>query len=159
MGYTTDFNGEFEVTPKLDEETRVFLQKLSNTRRMKRMLPEEYGIDGEFFVDGKGHAGQDRDDSILNYNEPPRTQPSLWCQWEPNEDGTAIRWDGGEKFYNYVEWIKYIINKVLEPRGYKLNGEVEWYGEDSEDMGKINIVNNNVKVKVAKVTYEYEDED
>lgn len=114
----------------------------------------KYGIQGEFYVDGGGHAGQNHESNIIDYNRPPRTQPGLWCQWTPNEDGTAIEWDGGEKFYSYVEWIKYLIEKILSPRGYVLNGEVNWYGEDRDDEGIICIVDNVVTTKTVKKTYE-----
>jgi hypothetical protein len=77
----------------------------------------------------------------------------LWCQWIPNEEGDAIVWDGGEKFYNYVEWIQYLIDKILSPRGYILNGEVFWEGEDSGDEGKIVIKDNIVETKRVQKTY------
>jgi hypothetical protein len=157
MGYTTDFSGSFKLNKKLDKETHEFLTKFSETRRMKRRLPAKYGVEGEFFVDGTGMFGQDRDDTIIDYNRPPATQPGLWCQWIPSEDGTAIEWNGGEKFYEYIPWIKYIIANFLAPKGYVLNGEVQWQGEDSDDQGIIEIVNNVVKTKIAKITFEYED--
>jgi len=70
------------------------------------------------------------------------------------EDKITIEWDGGEKFYKYSEWIEYLIKKILKPRGYKLNGEVKWEGEENEDMGIIVIKNNVVTIKKAKITYE-----
>lgn len=146
MGYTTEFSGEFYLNKKLDEQTHKFLDKLASTRRMKRDLPAEYGAEGEFYVDGKGFHGQANEDSIVDYNSPPYTQPSLWCQWKPTIDGTAIEWDGGEKFYEYVPWIEYIIEKVLAPRGYTLTGDVEWRGEEWADTGVISISNNKVTV-------------
>jgi hypothetical protein len=96
--------------------------------------------------------------NVVDYNCPPEIQPSSWCQWIPTEDGMAIVWDGGEKFYEYVDWIKYLITKVLAPAGYILNGEVEWQGEDREDMGKIVITNNVVKIQTATITFEDEKE-
>lgn len=144
MGYTTEFRGKFNLNKKLDEQTHKFLTKLASTRRMRRDLPAEYGAEGEFYVDGGGFHGQDREENILDYNRPPYTQPSLWCQWTPTIDGMAIEWDGGEKFYEYVPWIRYIIEKVLAPRGYVLTGDVEWRGEDWDDMGVISISNNKV---------------
>lgn len=142
MGYTTDFRGQFDISTRLDTDTQTLLTKLNETRRMARKLGPEYGIEGEFYVDGKGSFGQDREDSVIEYNRPPSTQPSLWCQWRPTKDGLHIEWDGGEKFYSYVEWIEYIINKILAPRGYFLTGIVEWRGEDWDDVGAIHIKNN-----------------
>lgn len=80
-------------------------------------------------------------------------QPGLWCQWVPNHDGSAIEWDGGEKFYEYIEWIEYLTAHFLGPWGYTLNGEVQWQGEESEDMGLIRIVYNEVHVLRAHITW------
>jgi len=92
-------------------------------------------------------AGQDKDSSIIDYNSPPTTQPGLWCQWIPSKSKDAIEWDGNEKFYDYVEWIQYMINNFFSPWGYVLNGIVYWKGEDENDVGLINIKNNVLEVK------------
>ena len=146
MGYTTDFSGRFELDKPLAPKMKKFLTLLNETRRMKRNVDEAFGIDGEFFVFGTGSYGQDQDNTIVDYNQQPSTQPSLWCQWTPSEDGTAIEWDGGEKFYAYSEWLFYIINKILAPNGYTLNGTVIWQGEETGDVGKIHVVDNVVTV-------------
>jgi len=115
MGYQTDFRGHFELNKALDLETSDFLVKFSETRHEN---------DGLLIVRG---------------------WPAIWCQWVPTEDGKGIVWDGGEKFYNYVEWIKYLIADVLAPKGYVLNGDVDWRGEEWEDIGTISIKDNNVE--------------
>ncbi len=142
MGYTTDFHGEFKLNKKLDDKTFNYLVKFNETRRMKRDLPSKYGTDGEFYVDGGGMMGQDEEDSIMGYNKPPRTQPGLWCQWRPSDDGMSIVWDGGEKFYEYREWIVYIIQNFLAPQGYVLNGTIEYQGEEDDDCGSLIITDN-----------------
>lgn len=153
MGYTTDFEGSFNITPVLSQKDNEFLTKFSETRRMARNVGPEYGIEGEFYVDGTGWAGQDSDTTVINYNKPPSTQPGLWCQWVPTDDGSELVWDGGEKFYNYVEWLQYLIDKILAPRGYTLNGECQWFGEERDDVGVIIVKNNKVTTKVGKLTY------
>jgi hypothetical protein len=153
MGYTTDFEGGFNITPNLSQKDNEFLTKFSETRRMARNVGPEYGIEGEFYVDGTGWAGQDSDKNVINYNRPPSTQPGLWCQWIPTDDGCELIWDGGEKFYNYVEWLDYLIDKILAPRGYTLNGECQWFGEERDDVGVIIVKNNKVTTKVGKLTY------
>lgn len=144
MEYTTEFKGRFHLNKPLDPETLAFLQKFNDTRRMARNLPPEYGVEGEFYVDGKGRAGQDHDPSVIDYNRPPKTQPGLWCKWRPTDDGQAIEWDGCEKFYNYVEWLKYLITNFLQPKGYVLGGTVAWQGESMDDRGKIVVTDNEV---------------
>jgi hypothetical protein len=146
MGYTTDFSGEFKLNRPLDEKMLNYLIKFNETRRMQRKVDSKYGIDGEFYIEGTGMAGQDREDNILDYNKPPRTQPSLWCGWIPSNDGTAIVWDGGEKFYEYQEWIVYIIQNFLQPQEYVLNGAITYQGEDSHDRGTLIITNNTLYI-------------
>jgi hypothetical protein len=143
-----------------------------NTRCFK--LLEELGLPigakGEFYC-GTGLAGQDgghfnssTDNSVVEYNQAPGVgkwgdtkpkatcigQPGLWCQWNPSDDGTEIVWDGSEKFYNYVEWLEYLIANFLKPWGYKVNGMVEWKGEDSQDIGVIEVVDNVVETHEGK---------
>lgn len=149
MGYTTTFTGKFTCTPALNSDQVAYLKALNHTRRMQRKgaskLPDPLrkavglplGDEDEYFVGGTGFAGQDRDDSIVNYNSPPASQPSLWCQWEPSDDGKHIKWDGGEKFYEYVAWIKYFNEHFFKPWGVKLSGDVKWRGEDPSDRGVI----------------------
>ena len=157
MGYTTEFDGEFTLNKPLDEETQTYLENFAQSRRMKRdpqKLEEmgfgpaaSFGVEGEFFVneDDVDNYGQTRDDSILDYNRPPSTQPGLWCQWVPNENGDALVWDEGEKFYHAAEWIKYLIDAILAPKGYVLNGVVDARGEEFGDLWYIEVTNNVVK--------------
>lgn len=152
MGYSTDFFGSFEITPALSAADREFLTKLANTRRMKRNVGPEYGVEGEFYVDGAGFMGQDRDASVIE-DAPPSTQPGLWCKWVPNEAGTELEWNGAEKFYEYVAWVEYLIAKILAPRGYTLNGTVEWQGEDREDIGKIIVEDNAVHTVAGQICF------
>ena len=163
MGYTTEFQGTFSLNKTLTEDQVVYLTKFSETRRMKRdakiaaTLPDPLrnavglpiGNEAEYFVGGVGDFGQDDDLSVIDHNDPPKNQPGLWCQWVPSADGEGIEWNGGEKFYYYVEWLNYIIKNFLIPWGLVLNGTVKWRGEDFDDAGKI-IVKDNV---VSKITY------
>jgi len=81
---------------------------------------------------------------VKDYNEPAGGCPGLWCQWVATKDGKHIEWDGGEKFYEYVDWLKWIIEKFLKPNGIVLNGEVRWQGEYDDDKGVIRVHDNEV---------------
>jgi hypothetical protein len=140
-------------------EHAAYLTAFSNTRRMKRDAKEAekfpdpvrlavglpIGKEGGYFVGGSGFKGQNDDASVLDHNRPPSGQPGLWCQWIPDRYGRAIVWDRGEKFYDYVEWLQYLIKHFLKPWGYVLNGEVQWRGEDRDDRGVIAVSANDVK--------------
>lgn len=157
MGYTTYFTGAFKLSRKLSDVEREYLIKFNETRRMARRLDPIYGVEGEFYVDGSGDYGQDNEDNIINYNNPPKTQPGLWCGWRPSECGEYIAWDGIEKFYGYVEWLKYIITKFLEPAGIKLNGIVNWVGEDSLDKGCIIVTDNVIMTQNEQLEATHQD--
>jgi hypothetical protein len=168
MGYDTHFEGKFQVTPTLRPEHAAYLRQFAETRRMERdaslttkrpdPIREAVGLpvgpEGAFFVGETGSAGQDHGPDVTDSNGPPASQPGLWCQWIPNEDGTAIEWDEGEKFYKFIAWIEYLIENFLKAWGYALDGTVEWTGEDNGDMGKIVIEKNELKVLRAKISFE-----
>jgi hypothetical protein len=158
---------------------KLFKGKYGNPFALKTTPESIYGNDGEYFAyDGDKHSGQTHDKSIIDYNTPPgqvpygckefndtyaenirreeegTCQPGLWCQWIISEDGTELMWDEGEKFYNYAEWLKYLIDHFFSKWSILLNGEIYWDGEDSDDLGKIVVTNNEVVVKVGHITYE-----
>jgi len=145
MGYTTDFKGTLKLNKPLTEEDNTFLVNLNKSRRMKLKVDTKYGVEGEFYVnDDLSQWG--KSDKVVDNNTPPSTQPGLWCQWVPTKDGLGLEWDGGEKAYNMEDWIFYIINKYLAPRGYVLNGVVEAYGEDTGDIWAIKVEDNIVRI-------------
>ena len=176
MGYTTDFHGRFEFNNPVEPWLIEYIDKFCNSRRMKRnnekikeLYPNwkdlcfngELGVEGEFFIGGIGFMGQGDDDSVLDHNRPPKTQPELWCQWIVSEDGMYLEWDGAEKFYSYCEWLDYLIVEFFHPLGYVLNGDVEWQGEDYEDLGTIHVVDNVIEVEygVRAASMNYIDDD
>lgn len=168
MGYTTDFFGRIEITPALDSVSVDYINVFNETRRMRRSVralssvdPEgvrgkfgtsEYGEEGEFYAYDDGEMGQSRDNSIIDYNSPPPSQPGLWCGWKiTNCDGKQyIEWDGCEKFYHYIEWMEYVINNFIAPKGSTCNGRIVWQGEEDGDVGNIIIANNNVTINTAR---------
>ena len=152
MGYTTDFKGNFGLNKELSPKMTQYLTLFNETRRMQRSTDEVFGIEGEFFVFGGGDFGQDREPNVIDFNIPPSTQPGLWCKWTPTEDRMGIEWDGNEKFYDYTEWLVYLIHKILAPNGYVLNGIVEWSGEETGDVGEIFVKDNKVFIQEWKGT-------
>ncbi len=70
-------------------------------------------------------------------SEGEEGEPSSYCQWQINELGDELEWDGGEKFYYYKEWLSYINDNFLKPWGIVMDGVIKWRGEDMDDHGKI----------------------
>ena len=153
----------FSQTRRMKRD-EIKASQLPDPVRLAADLP--IGKEGSYFVGGSGCRGQGSDSSILDYNEAPcnpdcferfkkgyawsvGAQPSLWCQWVPSEDRMGIEWDGGEKFYNYTEWLIYLVEHFLKPWGYVLNGKVTWNGEDAGDRGTITVADNVVTTGVS----------
>jgi hypothetical protein len=157
MGYSTDFEGRVEVSPPLNAEEIEFLTKFNETRRMDR-------ANGPYFVAGSGFMGQGQDPDIRDFNRPAEGQPGLWCQWRPTEDGTAIEWDGGEKFYDADTWMTYLVEHFLKPgarakaqlpflQGHQVNGIIHAAGEDPNDRWAIQVEHNRVTRLEGTTTY------
>lgn len=163
MGYTTTFKGAFQFNKPLDEDTRALLDGLRKTRRMKRNLKvladteglnimqagQRYGVDGEFYYDSLHFSNSGQQDTLGvedHYNTPPVIQPSLWLKWKiiTANGRDYLVWDGSEKFTEYVEWLEYILHRILDSRNNGLHGTVYYKGEDPEDRGVLTIQANMV---------------
>lgn len=119
MGYQTEFEGTFNIFPSLTPEHKEILDEFAE---MRHHHPK-------------------------NHNRPDPNKPdAFYCQWVVDEGGSVLGWDGSEKFYNYTEWLEYLIRKFFGPWGYLLNGEVRFRGEEFSDYGTIFVRNNRVHV-------------
>lgn len=169
MGYTTEFWGEIEVSPPLNEHEISYLKDFADSRRMDRTEGPYYAVPGDDF-------GQTQSPGIRNYNKPPVGQPGLWCQWVPAPSGDAIEWDGSEKFYHPVEWMQYLIHHFLcanavasrrlvasvrqDPRfahftfDHTLNGTIDAQGEDPDDRWRLIVEDNKVFQKRASLSWD-----
>jgi len=149
MGYHTDFMGEISISPALTKEQANYVNAFSFSRRMKRDVSKlqhyqgKHGLNGEYGKEGEFFTGPE-DESVIDYNRPPDTQPGLWCQWVVTDDGSILTWDEEEKFYEYIKWMEYIIENFFVPWGVVLNGTIEWRGEDWSDAGSIHVTDNKV---------------
>jgi hypothetical protein len=156
MGYSTEFVGKVRIEPPLNGGEVAYLRKFAGTRRMRMK-------EGPYFVGQGGLAGQDDGPNVIAYDEPPEGQPGLWCQWEPLDDGTALEWNGGEKFYDADEWMRYLIEHFLR-RGARAaatkdpqlavftfdhvaSGRIMASGEEWPDLWRIDVAANQVSVE------------
>jgi len=158
MGYTTDFTGRVTIDPPLNAAEFDYLKRFADSRRFTR-------IDGPYALHEDGFRGP----RIINYNQPPEGQPSLWCNFEPvSADGASLEWNGAEKFYDAEIWMQYLIDTFLkddallqnelcapDPDRYydpafreftfdhTVNGVIDAQGEDPDDTWQL-IVRDNV---------------
>jgi hypothetical protein len=116
MGYSTSFTGRFLLDEPLTAEQLSAI---------------------------KGLAGRDVREGC-DLGDGFRA-PSNYCDWVPSKDGKGVEWNGGEKFYSYVEWLELIIGRYLKPWGHTLSGRVGWQGEEGADQGVIHVRANRVQ--------------
>lgn len=157
MGYSTEYTGTATITPPLNPTEIAYLTKFAETRRMHR-------DHGPYFIGGSGILGQGRDADIRDYNRPPAGQPGLWCQWIPTDDGTALQWDGNEKFYEGPAWMQYLIDHFLRPGAtaqgqpgfeqftfnHTVNGTLAAQGEIPDDQWLLIVTDNHVATDPAE---------
>lgn len=108
MGYTTDFIGHVDIAPSLNEEEIAYLTAFSDSRRCERP-------GGPYDVPGNPRAEDSHGFPGNSYNRSPLGQPSLWCDWVPCWDGCCLSYNGVEKSYGAVEWLRYLIDHFLKP--------------------------------------------
>lgn len=150
MGYTTDFFGEFKLSRVLTNDEKSYLDLFNEIRHVQldeysiapTQLMENLNIpvgkDGCFHVDVEKHDYYSNP-TVIDYNNPPGNCPGLWCGWKPNDSGDSIVWDGMEKFYNYTEWLNFIITNFLKPWKIDITGSVRFQGESVSDIGFVRI--------------------
>ena len=159
MGYSTDFSGSIQITPPLNPQEVAFINQFADTRRMDRKL-------GPYFIDQDGNYGQNHKADILDYNSPPEGQPGLWCQWEAELDGSCLKWNGAEKFYNSSDWMAYLLEhficevpaaKLIDPDtlgwlpgGHTASGVIYALGEEYEDAWRLIVEDGHVFTQAAE---------
>ena len=170
MGYTTKFDGRFDLNKKLSPEMREFLVRWNHTRHIQYDVDKlkaadkywktrtwkngELGPEGLYYAPGSILDMMDGvRDCAKNDNLPPVDAPSLWCQWMPCDDGWGIEWDRDKDFHDYLEWLEFLIKHFLAPDGYVLNGSVQYQGEDSSDQGWLIVSDNKIIVREVSPMY------
>lgn len=153
MGYSTTFCGQIAVVPPLNKDEITYLQPFNETRHMVRKS-------GPYNVD----TDSDSESDVIDHNSPADSQPGLYCQWIPSENGKFIQWDGGEKFYHSGPWLQYLIDHFLSAgaqarkvlpffKDHRLDGLIEAQGETTSDKWYLLVTNNKVE-KLSKEEYE-----
>lgn len=117
MGYTTDFEGKLDFSRVL---TVTELRELEDL--------EDYQLQEQQF------------------SKYADNHPDSYNQWKPTKDGMALEWNGGEKFYEYVEWLEWLIDNYFKPKKIILNGVLRYQGEEIGDVGRIEVKDNVVDV-------------
>jgi hypothetical protein len=123
MSYYTNFWGHFTITPSLDSTA---------------------------FAELRARLGAD-------WSKPAaledRSRPIYACHWEPAASGARLCWDGTENFRDYDVWLRHLIEHFFAPRGYTLDGDVRYSGEETDDEGVLRITRNRVTLEPITPAY------
>lgn len=126
MGYSTDFDGALTVSGD-----NAALDKFDVW--MDELCETRHGGDWEVW------AGY----------------PGFYCQWVFDRKTCTIEWDGGEKFYEYIEWLEFVLRKCNE-LNLSADGKISWQGDGHQDRGKITVKKNQITVKKSQAVDTYE---
>ncbi|MEI2368016.1 hypothetical protein [Niallia circulans] len=139
MGYNIYYEGKIELDKPLDDETYRIIMGLAETRRMRWdadklerdgiALKSQIGQWGEFFFVERERERELEDEYIIDYNSPPAGQPQLWGVWKVANDRLGLVWNRNGKSYGGHEWLKYLVKRILVPRGYYSKGIINWFTE------------------------------
>ncbi|WP_263359522.1 hypothetical protein [Acidicapsa ligni] len=117
------YNGEIAVTPALTESDAAVLRAATHLERTDATK--------EFFA------------AVAASPEPDL--PYHAGLLEISEDREFIYPEEDESRHGFRVWLRLVIEHYLAPRGYVLNGEVTWEGEDRDDSGTIFVKENEVE--------------
>jgi hypothetical protein len=123
MGYEVYYNGEIAVTPPLTESDAAVLRAATRLERTDETRAFFAAVAGGPEPDLPHHAG------LL----------------EVSEDREYILPEQDESRHGFRMWLRLLITHYLAPRGYVLNGEVTWEGEERDDCGTIFVEDNQVE--------------
>lgn len=115
MGYTTDFIGHIDIAPSLNEAEIAYLTAFSQSRRYDRG-------GSPYDVPGNPQADNAADVEPATSNSRAPGQPGLWCDWVPCWDGCCLTFNGKEKFYSPVPWLRYLVAHFLQSSAVAAGG-------------------------------------
>lgn len=159
MGYTTDFIGHIDIAPSLNDNEIAYLTAFSQSRRCRRP-------GGPYDVPGNPMAEEPADFADDTYNSPPQGQPGLWCDWVPCWDGCCLAFNGNERFYSPVPWLRYLIAHFLKPGAkasrtsddgfdgftfdHRLDGMIVGCRRDDKELYAVTVTDNRVREKILR---------
>ena len=124
MGYSIYYDGEFSVSPPLTEADADIVRAVVNGEHTSETLAIFAAIAASSEPDLPWHVGllKVSEEKNLILPEEDESRPGL---------GT---------------WLRLLLQHFLSERGYVLDGEISWVGEDSDDRGMIFVRDSQIEV-------------
>ena len=115
MGYSVSYCGDINVEPSLTEEDAATFLEIVNDKRTDRTK--------DFF------------DRIAA--SPEAQIPYSVGLLELSEDRSQILAETDESRAGAGTWLQLVVEHFLVPKGYSVEGEITWNGDEAEDRGCI----------------------
>jgi hypothetical protein len=146
MGYDTKFTGRFAFSRPLTAKECAILQAVHDHRhqddfKLPYAASEIRPVEIEREIFKPCYIGE-------GYDSISKKYPSRYCKWTVSLNKRALVWDKMEKFYNYVNWLEYLISHFFAVWGVQLNGTIKWKGANRGDQGTITMKNNKIRVEM-----------
>ena len=124
MGYSVYYDGELSVSPPLTEADAGIVCAVVNGEHTSETLAIFAAIAASSEPDLPWHVGLIRvsDERDLILPEDDESRPGLGM------------------------WLRLLLQHFLSERGYVLDGQISWKGEDSDDSGTIFVKDSQIEV-------------
>ncbi len=156
MGFSTDFVGHIDIEPRLNDAEIEYLTAFFQSRRCLRN-GDPYEVPGNPRAESSEEIGE-----LYNIRAPG--QPNLWCDWTVCWDGCCLAWNGTEKSYSMIPWLRYLIAHFLKPKArasrddrfesftvdHQLSGMVVGCRRDTKELFAVTVRNNRVTERVLR---------
>ncbi len=156
MGFNTDYLGHIDIEPRLNDAEIEYLTAFVTSRRCIR--------DSPYDVPGNPRAETSADFEEDLYNHPHPGQPNLWCDWSVCWTGCCLAWNGTEKSYSMIPWLRYLIAHFLKPGAraakdprfaaftfdHRLSGMVVGCRRDTKELFLVRVSNNRIAERVLR---------
>jgi hypothetical protein len=159
MGYTTDFVGHIDIDPHLNAAEIAYLEAFRHMRHFDRG-GSVYDVPGNPLAPDSLGVEPDQ------YNAPAPGVPELYCQWAVCGSGCCLTFDGNEKFYRPVEWLRYLIDQLLAPDAFasdaghpqlseftfdhRLDGMIVGCRRDTRELFAITVTDNRITTETLR---------
>jgi len=167
-------DGYFDITPTLTDYDKYYLFNFAYTKHFKRdtnLLKKiynnrngyngKYGDEGEFFIkfltningeliNNPNMYSSDDIKTILDFQNPPISMPSLVCPWIPSLTGSQLlnKSNKNDDYNNEYGWLKWLIDNFFRKKKYILNGNFKI--ENNKMVKNIIIVDNKIKIHINR---------
>ena len=124
MGYSMYYNGEITVSPTLTEADAAIARAVAEGERSEQTQAVFAAIAASPEPDLPWHTG------LLTVSE----------------DRNLILPEEDESRPGFGIWLRLLLDHFLSARGYILNGQISWEGEDPDDRGTLFVKDNVIEI-------------